>query len=134
MKQHMVTILHHNSKITGGMCLLGFRQVYALCSLSFLLSSIRLLVFFFIQQNHIEALISISTLSLSSIIDATKLFKVLRVRYCMEVPVLHDRSQDHAHYLFYVYRSIDRDHVPFMLVVSVTTHLQVGRLIQDTLV
>ena len=52
----------------------------------------------------------------------------------MEVLVLHDRSQDHAHSLFYVYRSIGRDHAPFMLAVFVTTHLQVGRLIQDTLV
>ena len=53
-KQRMVTILHYNNKLTGGMCLLGFRRVYALCALSFLLSSIRLLVFF-IQRNHIEA-------------------------------------------------------------------------------
>ena len=52
-KQRMVTILRHNNKLTGGMCLLGFRRV---CALSFLLSSIRLL-FFFIQQNHTEALI-----------------------------------------------------------------------------
>ena len=41
------------NKLTGGMCPLGFRRV---CALSFLLSSIRLLVFF-IQRNHIEALI-----------------------------------------------------------------------------
>ena len=35
------------------------------------------------------------------------------------------------------YRSINRDHddhAPFMLAVFVTTHLHVGRLIQDTLV
>ena len=69
-------------------------------------ASIRLLVFF-IQRNHIEVLISVSTLSLSSIIHATKLFKALRIRYCMEVPVLdsyrylHNRSQDHVHSLFY---------------------------------
>ena len=44
----------------------------------------------------------LSTLSLSSIIDAKKLFKVLRLHYCTEVPVLHDRSQDHAHSLFYI--------------------------------
>ena len=56
-KQRTVTILRYNNKLTGGICLLGFRRVYALCTLSFLLSSIRLLVFFFIQRNHIEALI-----------------------------------------------------------------------------
>ena len=56
-KQRTVTILRHNNKLTGGMCLLGFWWVYALCTLSFLLSSIRLLVFFFIQRNHIKALI-----------------------------------------------------------------------------
>ena len=104
-KQRTVTILRHNNKLTGRMCLLGFRQVYALCTLSFLLSSIRLLVFF-IQQNHTEALIfHINTFS---IIDATKLFKALRLHYCKEVPVLHDRSQGHTHSLFYVlsiYRS-----------------------------
>ena len=55
-KQRTVTILPHNNKLTSGMCLLGFRQVCALCALSFLLSSIRLLVFF-VQRNHIEALI-----------------------------------------------------------------------------
>ena len=55
-KQRTVTILHHNNKLTGGMCLLGFRGVCALCALSFLLSSIRLLVFF-IQRNHTEVLI-----------------------------------------------------------------------------
>ena len=33
---------------------------------------------------------SISTLSLSSIIDATKLFKAFRLCYCTEVRVLHD--------------------------------------------
>ena len=55
----------------------------------------------------------------------------------MEVPVLHDRSQDHAHSLFYYYQSIDRDHddhAPFTLAVFMTTHLQGGRLIRDTLV
>ena len=56
-KQHTATILRHNNKLTSGMCLLGFRRVCALCAVSFLLSSIRLLVFFFIQRNHIEALI-----------------------------------------------------------------------------
>ena len=56
MKQCMVTILRHNNKLTGGMCLLEFQRVCALCALSFLLSSIRLLVFF-IQRNHIETLI-----------------------------------------------------------------------------
>ena len=55
-KQCVATILRHNNKLTNGMCLLGFRRVCALCALSFLLSSIRLLVFF-IQRNHIEALI-----------------------------------------------------------------------------
>ena len=55
-KQRTVTIFRHNNKLTSGMCLLGFRQVYALCALSFLLSSIRLLVFF-MQRNHNEALI-----------------------------------------------------------------------------
>ena len=55
-KQRTATILRHNNKLTSGMCLLGFRRVCALCALSFLLSSIRLLVFF-IQRNHIEALI-----------------------------------------------------------------------------
>ena len=55
-KQHTATILRHNNKLTSGMCLLGFRRVCSLCALSFLLSSIRLLVFF-IQRNHIEALI-----------------------------------------------------------------------------
>ena len=45
-KQRTVTILRHNNKLTSGMCLLGFQQVYALCALSFLLSSVRLLVFF----------------------------------------------------------------------------------------
>ena len=55
-KQCTGTILHHNNKLTDGMCLLGFRRVCALCALSFLLSSIRLLAFF-IQRNHIEALI-----------------------------------------------------------------------------
>ena len=64
--------------------------------------------------------------SLSSIIDATKLFKVLRVRYCTE--------EDHAHSLSYVYGSIDRNHAPITLAVFVTTHLQVGRLIRDTLI
>ena len=43
-------------------------------------------------------------------------------------------EEDHAHSLFYVYRSIDQDHAPFTLAVFVTTHLQVGRLIRDTLV
>ena len=47
-KQRTVTILRHNNKLTGGMCLLGFQRVYTLCALSFLLSSIRLLVFSFI--------------------------------------------------------------------------------------
>ena len=56
-KQRTVTTLRYNNKLTGGMCLLGFRRVYTLCALSFLLSSIRLLVFFFIQLNHIETLI-----------------------------------------------------------------------------
>ena len=32
------------------------------------------------------------------------------------------------------YRFIDQDHTPFMLAAFVATHLQVGRLIQDTLV
>ena len=41
-EQCTVTILRHSNKLTGGMCLLGFREV---CALSFLLSSIRLLVF-----------------------------------------------------------------------------------------
>ena len=53
----------------------------------------------------------------------------LRYRY------FHNRSQDHTHSLFYVYQSIYRDygdHVPFTLAVFVTTHLQVGKLIQDT--
>ena len=48
-KQRTATILRHNNKLTSGMCFLGFRRVCALCALSFLLSSIRLLVFFFIQ-------------------------------------------------------------------------------------
>ena len=56
-KQCTATILCNTSKLTSGMCLLGFRRVCALCALSFLLSSIRLLVFFFIQRNHIEAFI-----------------------------------------------------------------------------
>ena len=56
-KQCTVTILRHNNRLTSEMCLLGFRQVYALCTLSFLLSSIRLVVFFFKHQNHTEALI-----------------------------------------------------------------------------
>ena len=56
-KQRTVTSLRHNNKLTGGMYLLGFRRVCTLCTLSFLLSSIRLLVFFFIQQNHTEELI-----------------------------------------------------------------------------
>ena len=51
------------------------------------LSSIRLLVFF-IQRNRIEALISVSTLSLSSIIDTSRLFMAPRLCYCMEVLVL----------------------------------------------
>ena len=38
----------------------------------------------------------------------------------MEVPVLHDRPQDHAHSLFYVYRSMDRDHAPFTLAVCLS--------------
>ena len=56
-KQHTVTILCHNNKLTGGMCLLGFQRMYALCALPFLLSSIRLLVLIFIQRNHIKVLI-----------------------------------------------------------------------------
>ena len=56
-KQRTATILRHSNKLTSGMCLLGFRRVCALCALSFLLSSIGLLVFFFIHRNHIEALI-----------------------------------------------------------------------------
>ena len=32
-KQHMATILFHNSKLKSGMCLLGFQQVCALCTL-----------------------------------------------------------------------------------------------------
>ena len=35
-KQRTVTILCRNNKLTGGMCLLGFRRVYALYALSFL--------------------------------------------------------------------------------------------------
>ena len=54
-KQHMVTILRHNNKLTGRMCILGFSRVCTLCTLSFLLSLIRLLVF--IQRNHTEVLI-----------------------------------------------------------------------------
>jgi len=46
---------------------LGFQQVYFLCALYFLLSSTRLFLFF-MQQNHIEVFISVSTLSLSSVI------------------------------------------------------------------
>ena len=46
-KQHTFIILHHNNKLTSGVCLLGFQRVYALCTLSFLLSLIRLVVFFF---------------------------------------------------------------------------------------
>ena len=57
MKQCMVTILSHNNTLTGGMCLLGFRWVYSLCALSFILSSIRLVVFFFKYRNHTETLI-----------------------------------------------------------------------------
>ena len=56
MKQRTVTILCHNNKLTGRMCLLGFQRVCTLCTSSFLLSSTRLLVFF-IKQNHIKVLI-----------------------------------------------------------------------------
>ena len=54
-KQHTVTILCHNNKLTGEMYLLGFQRVYALCALFFLLSSIRLVVFK--HRNHTEELI-----------------------------------------------------------------------------
>ena len=119
MKQCTVTILHYN-KFTGGMCLLGFRRVYVLCALSFLLSSIRLFVFFFIQRNHIEVLIFHINTFFKQHNRCHKLFKAFRLRYCTEVPVLHNRSQDHAHSLFYVYQSRPRpfyascicDHTP----------------------
>ena len=98
------SFLRHNNNITSGMCLLGFRRVYALCALTFLLSSVRLLVFFFIQRNHIEVLIfHINTFFKQHNRRHTKLFKALRLHsYCTEVPVLHDRSQHHPHSLFYV--------------------------------
>ena len=35
-KQRTVTILRYNNKLTGAMCLLGFRRVCALCALSFI--------------------------------------------------------------------------------------------------
>ena len=57
LKQRTATISCHNNKLTSGICLMGFRRVCALHALSFLLLSIKLLVFFFIQRNHIEALI-----------------------------------------------------------------------------
>ena len=47
------------------MCLLGFWQVWGLCTLLLLLSSIR--HFFFMQQNHIGVLIFQSKFSLSSV-------------------------------------------------------------------
>ena len=58
------------------------------------------------------------------------------IGYCTEVPVLdsfHDTSQDHTHSLSYalsIYRLKSRWHTSC---ISVTTHLQFGRLTQDTL-
>ena len=85
---------------------------------------------------------SVSALSWSSIIDTTKLFKALRLRYCLLY-----RGTILDSYLFvidlkitpilYILRIINLDHddhAPFMLAVFVTTHLQVGRLTQDTLI
>ena len=64
-------------------------------------------LFFYLQSGYLSSSSNetisrrVSTLSLTSIIiDTTKLFKALRLHYCTEVPVLHDRSQDHAHSLF----------------------------------
>ena len=95
-KQRMGTILCHNSKLTGGMCLLGFRRVCTLCALSFLLSSIKLLVFFVIQRNHTKALIFHINTFFKQHNRHHKLFKALKLHYCTapdctEVPVLHDR-------------------------------------------
>ena len=56
-KQRTANISRHKNKLTGGICLLGFQWVCYLWALSFLLSSIRLLLFLFMQWNHIEVLI-----------------------------------------------------------------------------
>ena len=55
-KQCTATILHHNNQLTGGMCLLGFQQVCALCSLSLISFYLDLALwenpYFGIQQNN----------------------------------------------------------------------------------
>ena len=63
-KYHTAASLQHNNKLISEMCLLGFRQVWGLCTSSFLLSSIRLF-FFFMQQNHSDVLIFQLKLSLN---------------------------------------------------------------------
>ena len=60
-KHRTGAILWHNNKFTSEMCLLRFRQVWHLCTSLFLLCSIRLFFFFFI--NLIIVLIFQSTLS-----------------------------------------------------------------------
>jgi len=52
-KQRMATILHHNNKLTSEMCLLGFQQVWGLCTLLFLYLPLGSLM----QQNYINVLI-----------------------------------------------------------------------------
>ena len=96
------------------MCLLGFQRVCALCALSFLLSSIRLLVFFFIQRNHIEALIfRINTFFKQHTVQRNNLTVG---NFEAGTRLLHDRSQDHAHsssYALSIYQLKPRWHTPF---------------------
>ena len=137
------------------MCLLGFRRVCALCALSFLLSSIRLLASSSLNETISRHQFSVSALSLSSKIDATRLFKALRLRYCTEelitfltdiiynggycteVLVLDSFTIGHKimpilHSAYY--RSIATMTHPFCTsCISVTTHLQFGRLTRHTL-
>ena len=100
-KQRTVTILRHNNKLTGGMCLLVFQWVLSVRPVRLVLSFI---------FNQAACLLLHPTKPYRGVNfpyqhfhnRATKLFKALRLRYCTEVPVLHDRSQHHAHSLFYV--------------------------------
>ena len=80
MYHHTATILRHNNKFTSGMLLLEFQQVYASAPYLSFLSSIRLVIIFLMQQNHVKA--SIFCANSAAYLDTTKLFKVLNLHYC----------------------------------------------------
>ena len=77
-RQLTATILCHNNQLTSGMCLLKFRRMCALCILSFLVSQSNCSSVFFMQRNHIDALIFLINTFFEQHNRHHKIFKTLK--------------------------------------------------------